>query len=92
MNPLYNMFFPQNSGQTGGSAPANGFPVMPNQQALMGQLQANPVEMLRSAGYHVPDELNGNPQAMVQHLMQTGQVGGPIMQRIQPMLRMMSGR
>lgn len=60
--------------------------------AIMGQLQANPAGMLQNAGYNVPDELSGNPQAMVQHLMQTGQIGGPMMQRIQPFLQRMGIR
>lgn len=57
--------------------------------ALMGQLQANPAEMIRKAGYNVPDELSGNPQASVMHLLRTGQIGGPMMQRIMPMLNRM---
>jgi len=60
--------------------------------ALMWRLQANPMEMVRNAGYNVPDELNGNPQAMVQHLLRTGQIGGPMMQRIAPMLQRMGVR
>jgi hypothetical protein len=61
-------------------------PSAPDINALMGQIKANPVEAIRSVGYNVPDELNGNPQAMVQHLLQTGQIGGPMMQRIAPYL------
>lgn len=60
--------------------------------ALMGQLQANPAEMIRKAGYNVPDEISGNPQATVMHLIQSGQVGGPMMQMIQPLLNRMGVR
>lgn len=65
--------------------------VQGNQNA-MSQLQANPVEMLRNAGYDVPQELAGNPQAMAMHLLRTGQISNPVMQTIQPMLNMMMGR
>lgn len=59
---------------------------------MMSQLRANPAQMIRNAGYNVPDEIIGNPQATVMHLLQTGQVGGAAMQRIQPMLNMLMGR
>lgn len=72
-------------GQTGNQ-------LQPDWNALMGQLQANPSVMLKQAGYNVPDELNGNPQAMVMHLMQSGQIGGPMMQKIQPFLQRMGIR
>lgn len=60
--------------------------------ALMGQLQANPGAALKNAGYNVPEELTGNPQAAVMHLIQSGQVGGHMMQRIQPLLQRMGFR
>ena len=34
----------------------------------------------------------GDPQKMVMHLIQTGQVGGPAVQRILPMIRQMQAR
>ena len=61
----------------------------PDWNALMGQLQANPGDVLKTAGYNVPEELIGNPQATVMHLLQTGQVSNPLMQRIQPFLNRM---
>lgn len=61
-------------------------------QDAMAQLQANPAQMIRQRGFSVPDEIAGNPQATVMHLIQSGQVGGPVMQRIQPMLNMLMGR
>lgn len=60
--------------------------------AMMGQLQANPGAMLEKAGYKVPAEAMGNPQAMVMHLMQSGQIAPQMMQRIAPMLNMMGVR
>lgn len=57
----------------------------------MAQLQANPAGMLKQAGYNVPDEIAGNPQATVMHLIQSGQVSNPMLRMIQPMInRMMS--
>lgn len=66
-----------------------------NQGNMMNQLQQlkqNPAQMLRQAGLNVPDNMMGNPQAMVQHLIQTGQVGGPALQRVMPMIRQLSGK
>ena len=51
------------------------------------QLQNDPIGMGRQRGFQIPDNLAGNPQAMVQHLIQTGQVGGPMLQRILPMMQ-----
>lgn len=62
-----------------------------NQDALK-QLQSDPKGMAQRAGYNIPDNLVGNPQAMVQHLIQTGQVGGPALQRIMPMIRQLTGK
>lgn len=92
MNDAYNAVMGQNQPfNMGAGAPANnGAPQDWN--ALMGQLQANPGEMIRDAGYNVPDELVGNPQATVMHLIRSGQVGGPMMQRIQPLLHRMGVR
>ena len=65
---------------------------MTNMDDAMRQLQSNPAQMIRQAGYNIPDEIANNPQAAVMHLIQSGQVGGPMMQRIQPMLNMLMGR
>lgn len=64
----------------------------PNMQEQLRQLQQNPGAMARQAGYNIPENLYGNPQAMVQHLIQTGQVGGPMMQRIMPMMQKLMGK
>ena len=63
-----------------------------NPQMNMQQLQNDPVGMAKQAGYNIPQNLANNPQAMVQHLIQTGQVGGAAMQRILPMIRQMGVR
>ena len=101
-NPLFNAIF-GGSKPFGGQAVQT--PSMPSQtpstasnqpqmtmQDAMAQLRSNPAQMVRNAGYNVPDEIAGNPQATVMHLLQSGQVGGPMMQRIQQMLNMLMGR
>ena len=58
----------------------------------MQQLRQDPVGMARQAGYNIPDNLAGNPQAMVQHLIQTGQVSNPALQKIMPMIQRLTGK
>ena len=73
-------------------APQMGNQQAPDWNALMGQLRSDPAGALKTAGYNVPDELIGNPQATVMHLIQSGQVSSPLMQRIQPLLNRMGVR
>ena len=61
------------------------------QNALM-QLQKNPKEFIQKAGVNVPDEIMNDPKAMVMRLINSGQVGGPALQRIMPMIRQMGGK
>ena len=92
MNPLFNALFGSKQGQI----PASPAPVQNSSgqdwNAIMGQLQANPAEALGRVGYNIPPEIAGNPQAMVMHLLQSGQIGGPAMQMIRPMLGRMGIR
>lgn len=92
-NPLFNMLMGGNQAMP--SAVGNPQQINPSQmsfQDALQSLQANPAQMIRQAGYNVPDEIANNPQAAAMHLIQSGQVGGPVMQRIQPMLNMLMGR
>lgn len=61
-------------------------------QDAMKELRTHPAETFKQAGFNVPDEIANNPQATVMHLIQSGQVGGPMMQRIRPMMNMLMGR
>lgn len=81
MNPLF-------QAMTGGMKQQ----VPQNMQNAMQQLQANPLQTIRNAGYQVPDEIACDPRATVMHLMQTGQINNPMLQRIQPMMNMLMGR
>ena len=62
-----------------------------NQQQLQ-QLMNNPKEIAQKAGFNIPDEIAKDPKAMVQHLIMSGQISSPMMQRIMPMIQKMGGR
>lgn len=44
----------------------------PDFNALYGQFQQDPAQGLKN--YNIPDSLKNNPQAMLAHLLQSGQV------------------
>ena len=56
-------------------------------QINLQQLRQDPIGAAQKAGYNIPQDLAGNPQAMVQHLIQSGQVSSPLLQKIMPMIR-----
>lgn len=62
------------------------------QAPQMQQVQSDPINMARQAGYNIPENLAGDPQAMVMHLIQSGQVANPMLQRIMPMIQRMTGK
>jgi len=53
------------------------------------QLMHDPQGMAQKAGYNIPAEIGNDPKAMVQHLIMTGQVSSPMLQRILPMMQKM---
>ena len=55
------------------------------------QLMSDPMGMAKKAGYNIPEGMK-DPQAMVQHLIMTGQVSSPMLQRIMPMIQQMNGK
>lgn len=61
-------------------------------QEQLQQIKTNPIEFAKQKGFNIPDNLASDPQAMVQHLINSGQVGGPVVQRILPMIRQMMGK
>lgn len=70
----------------------NNQPKQVNAQEAFSQLQNDPVGTLKQCGLNIPAGMN-NPQQMVQHLMQTGQVPqNRITQAMQMMGRMMGRR
>lgn len=58
-------------------------------QPSIQQIQNDPVGMAKQAGFSIPDNLASDPKAMVMHLIQSGQVSNPMLQRIMPMIRSM---
>ena len=63
-----------------------------NVQNALRKLQENPKDFLIRAGAQVPDEIMNDPQAIVMHLIRTGQVKSPVLQRIMPMIQQMGGK
>ena len=63
-----------------------------SQREQLEQIRNDPLGMAQKAGFQIPENLAGDPQAMVMHLIQTGQVSGPMFQRILPMIQRMNGR
>lgn len=50
-------------------------PLMGNNNPMMmlSQLKQNPLALLQRAGFNVPNNIN-NPQEIIQHLMNSGQI------------------
>ena len=100
-NPLFNAIM--GGSGTGRNQPKQSYPQQPGNvqnapqapqidfQDAMHELREHPAQMMKQAGFNVPDEIADNPQASVMHLIQSGQVGGPMIKRIQPMLNMLMG-
>lgn len=84
---------PSNHTPTTPNAPVmpSNAPQMTMQDALR-QLQSNTAGMIKQAGFNVPEEYTHDPRSAAMYMIQSGQVGGPLMKRIQPMLNMLMGR
>ena len=67
-------------------------PNINNMQEQLRRLQRDPKGFLQQAGVNVPEEMMNDPKQMVMHLINSGQVGGPMLQRILPMIRQMGGK
>lgn len=63
-----------------------------NREEMLRQIQSDPMGAAKKAGFNVPEEISGDPKAMVMHLINSGQVGGPMLQRIMPMIRQLTGK
>ena len=44
-----------------------------NPMAMLSQLKSNPLGFLRQKGFNIPDNIS-DPNAIIQHLMNTGQI------------------
>lgn len=49
------------------------FNMMGNPLTVLSQLRSNPLGLLRQCGFNVPQNIN-DPNAIIQHLMNSGQV------------------
>ena len=58
-----------------------------NPMQMLSQLRSDPGGMLRQAGYTVPDGMN-NPQDIVNHLLNSGQVNNSRLSMAQQMAKM----
>lgn len=59
-----------------------------NQPNMMNQLRANPAAMLKQRGLNIPDGMT-DPQQIINHLLQTGQINNSRLQMAQQMMAQM---
>ena len=60
---------------------------MGNMMQMLSQLKSNPMALLQRAGFNIPMNLN-NPQQIIQHLTQTGQINQAQLNQAQQMAQM----
>ena len=66
----------------------NGMPgPLGNMMQMLGQLKQNPLGLLQRAGYNIPANLN-DPQQIIRHLTQTGQINQTQLNQAQQMAQM----
>lgn len=85
MNPFYQAL--------GGKAqqPQQAQPQRMNPMQMIQQLRQNPAQMLQQGGFTIPDGMN-NPQEIINHLLQSGQITSNRLNMVQQMAQqMMSG-
>lgn len=58
-----------------------------NPMQMLSQLRQNPLGVLRQAGFNVPSDLS-SPQAIIQHLMNSGQISQNQLAQAQQMAQM----
>ncbi|MBP5727470.1 MAG: hypothetical protein J6Y48_10405 [Clostridia bacterium] len=58
-----------------------------NLMQMLTQLKSNPMSMLQRAGYNLPQNLS-DPQQIIQHLTQTGQINQAQLNQAQQMAQM----
>lgn len=54
---------------------------------MLAQLKSNPLGMLKKAGYNIPSDVS-SPQAIIQHLMNSGQITQQQLTKAQQMAQM----
>ena len=63
---------------------------MGNMAQMLTQLKQNPLALLQRAGFNIPANIN-SPQAIIQHLTQTGQINQNQLNQAQQMAQMFGG-
>ena len=53
----------------------------------LNRIKQDPIGAAKQNGFNIPDNLAGDPQAMVNHLLQTGQITNQKMQWIMQMVQ-----
>lgn len=56
------------------------------QQPMLQQLKANPAQILKQRGLSIPEGMT-DPQQIINHLIQSGQIGGQRLQMLQNFIR-----
>ncbi len=54
--------------------------------------QMDPLSIARQAGYNIPDGMADDSRTIVMHLLQSGQVSQPMLQKIGPLLGQLAWR
>ena len=74
------------------SNPLNaGQPQMPNINALFQRFMQNPTQALMQSGFRLPQNIGNNPQQIVQHLLNSGQISQQQLNNVQSMLSQFKG-
>lgn len=63
----------------------------PNMMQMLQQLRSNPMQMLQQAGFQIPQNLN-DPNAIIQHLLQSGQLSQDRYNQLYQMAQRMGAR
>jgi len=63
----------------------------PNMMQMLQQMRSNPMQMLQQAGLKVPQNMN-DPNAIIQHLMQSGQLSQDRYNQLYQMAQQMNVR
>ena len=61
-----------------------------NQEQLQ-EVMNDPQGMGKKNGYDIPENMR-DPREMVQHLIMTGQVSSPLLQKVMPLIQRMQGK
>lgn len=63
-----------------------------NPMQMLNQLMSNPVQFLASRRLNIPQNISNNPQAIIQHLLNSGQMSQETYNRLQSQVSQMTKR